>query len=223
MSDHEEPPVSIGLDDAFAMETPDDSVRLYRDWAATYDSEFLASSGYVQHQRVAELFVEVVDRADGPVLDVGCGTGLVGESLATAKTWAIDGVDISSEMLAKAADKRNAAGEPVFGALYEADLTDSLPMGDDVYGSVVSAGVFTTGHVGPEALRELARVVRPGGPLVIAVNTRFYEAAGFGDALAQMASARVLERVETRVIEIYTNPDHKHGGDTAQVLILRVI
>ena len=75
MSD--EPPVTLA--DAYALETPEDSRRLYARWAATYESEFVALNQYVIPDRVAEVFADVArDVAGGeagPVLDVGCGTG----------------------------------------------------------------------------------------------------------------------------------------------------
>jgi SAM-dependent methyltransferase len=71
----------ISVDDAYAVETPADNVRLYADWADTYDSDFVASKGYVYHLRVAEILVRERSLINGAVLDVGCGTGTVGVSL----------------------------------------------------------------------------------------------------------------------------------------------
>ena len=74
----------LGLADAYAVRTPDDNRALYRDWAATYESDFAEARGYVYHLEVARLFAAAVPPIDGPVLDVGCGTGIVGIALVVA-------------------------------------------------------------------------------------------------------------------------------------------
>jgi hypothetical protein len=43
------------------------------------------------------------------------------------------------------------------------------------YGGAVSTGTFTIAHVGPEALDEVLRVVRPGGLVGISVNAQHWE------------------------------------------------
>lgn len=213
---------SPGLDDAYGLETPEDNVRLYRDWADSYEDEFMASHGYVYHVKVAEVFAEMADRSDSPVLDVGCGTGVVGADLAGRGPWAIDGLDISAEMLIKAAEKRNRVGEPVYGSLIEADLTKPLSIADDVYGAVISSGTFTMGHVGPEALTELVRIVRSGGLLVFGVNSEFYVERDFDAHLGRLAT-QSLAREERRVeVPMYDRDDHEHAAATAQVISLRV-
>ncbi|MEM7338172.1 MAG: methyltransferase domain-containing protein [Actinomycetota bacterium] len=211
-----------GLDDAYGLETPEDNIRLYRNWADSYEDEFMVNHGYVYHVRVVEAFAEIADRSDSPVLDVGCGTGVVGAELAARGPWAIDGLDISPEMLIKAAEKRNRVGEPVYGSLIEADLTQTLAIADDVYGAVVSSGTFTMGHVGPEALTELARIVRTGGLLVFGVNSEFYAERDFGDHLARLASQGLAAEEHRVEVPMYDRDDHEHAGSTAHVIALRV-
>ena len=41
---------------------------------------------------------------------------------------------------------------------------------DGMYAGVVSSGTFLQGHLGPEALPELCRVIRPGGFMVFTVS-----------------------------------------------------
>ena len=66
---------------AYQLETPQQHRDFYDDWAQTYDSGFAQSKGYEYPQRIAEYFVTQVSQDQGPVMDIGCGTGLVGESL----------------------------------------------------------------------------------------------------------------------------------------------
>ena len=68
---------SISVDDAYDLETPEDSIRLYADWAGTYDTDFVSRLGYVYHRAVAELLIDRAGSDPGAVLDVGCGTGVV--------------------------------------------------------------------------------------------------------------------------------------------------
>ena len=67
---------------AYRLKTPEDSRALYRDWAADYDDAFAAAYGYVFPDLIARIFAERALRDDQPVLDIGAGTGLVGERLA---------------------------------------------------------------------------------------------------------------------------------------------
>tara|TARA_Y100000741_G_C17873044_1_gene403761 strand:+ start:69 stop:392 length:324 start_codon:yes stop_codon:yes gene_type:complete len=92
----------IKLDDAYSLKTPEDSIKLYKKWAQTYDKDFALSSDYLSPKTISNFFIEYSKDADTPILDVGAGTGLVGEILNLKFKKEIIGIDISSEMLHEA-------------------------------------------------------------------------------------------------------------------------
>ena len=88
------------LESAYALNSLDDTKRLYADWAETYDSSFAVDMDFTLPQSVAEAFAAA--GGAGPVLDFGCGTGLVGAHLARLGVGSLDGADLTTEMLAVA-------------------------------------------------------------------------------------------------------------------------
>ncbi len=199
------------LQQAYGLKTPDNSRKLYADWAATYDSDFVAASDYVLHVSVADAFAEAGGR--GPVLDMGAGTGLCGVALARHEPGEIDGTDISQEMLDQAAQK------DVYRKLFAGDILAGLDAPDASYAGVVSAGTFTLGHVGPDGLDEVVRLLQPDGLAVIAVRDAHFEAEGFGAKLDTLAP-RLSRVVRTRV-RIYSDASTgPHAGDIAILLHL---
>lgn len=168
------------LDGAYALETPEDSVKLYGSWAETYDESFAQASGYLLPEAVAECFAR--SGGIGPVLDVGAGTGLIGEALHRLDVGPVDGTDISPEMLAEAALK------DCYETLFEGDLTGVLDIEDGTYQGIVSSGTFTHGHVGPDAFDELLRIVTSGALLALSINAEHYEARGFAAKFEQLGA-----------------------------------
>ena len=189
MSDQDKPTLKA----AYGLDSPEANRRLYRHWAATYDRDFAERSGYRFAWLVAEAFLAA--GGTGPVLDAGCGTGLIAEHLP--KDLAIDGVDISPQMLAEARRKGR------YARLVEADLTQPLPFADAVYAGLTSAGTFTHGHVGPEVLRELLRVLKPGAVCALSGNKVFYENAGFREAFAALTAEGTISPPRLREERIY--------------------
>lgn len=95
------------------------------------------------------------------VLDAGCGTGRVGVELA-ATGWdgTLVGIDLSAGMLAVAAETAR------YERLVQASLTE-LPLEDGSVDAVIATGVFTLGHVGPEAFLEVLRAVGRSSPVAV--------------------------------------------------------
>ena len=93
------------------------------------------------------------------VLDLGCGGGLVAEALAQ-RGCAVLGVDASLPSLRTARRHARAGGARV---AYVSGDAARLPLGDGAVDAVVAADVLE--HVDDLAavLREVARVLRPGG------------------------------------------------------------
>jgi len=170
----------IKLDDAYSLKTPEDSIKLYKKWAQTYDKDFALSSDYLSPKTISNFFIEYSKDADTPILDVGAGTGLVGEILNLKFKKEIIGIDISSEMLHEAKLKG------CYSSLIEADITKKIPLKENSLGGVVSAGTFTHGHVGPEAFDELLRITKPGGLFVISINSKFFIKAGFKEKFSKI-------------------------------------
>lgn len=98
----------------------------------------------------------------GRALDVGCGTGVVVRQLQGRHPGAeVDGLDLSSGMLAEA--RRQAVGS---GQFIEADVTH-MPLPSAYYGLVTTVYTLRNFPDLPAALDELVRVLQPGGRLMI--------------------------------------------------------
>ena len=108
-----------GLKDAYSLKTPEDSVNLYKTWASTYDDDFAKQNDYRSPIEIAKFFAQYSNDEDTPILDVGAGTGLIGECL-NLNSKEIDAIDISPEMLNIARTKN------CYSEIIEADLTQRL-------------------------------------------------------------------------------------------------
>ncbi|MGW6547067.1 class I SAM-dependent methyltransferase [Streptomyces massasporeus] len=127
--------------------------------AADWDSRF-PDDGPAYAAAVAELGLRTGDR----VLDAGCGTGRAVPPLraAVGTSGVVLGVDLTPAMLREAV----RAGRDRDGQLLLADVA-ALPLRSRSLDAVFGAGLIS--HLGDPAenLRELARVVRPGGVLAL--------------------------------------------------------
>ena len=213
------------VDDAYAIETPADSVRLYGELADTYDAGFVEREGYVVYLRVAEIFLRQRSQISGAVLDVGCGTGIVGVELRTGGVEIIDGIDISPPMLAEAGNKRSKDDVPVYRNLIDADLTKTLDLPDNRYAGLVRAGTFTHGHLGPEPLDELWRVAAPGAHCTISVRSTHFESAHFGEKLSNDVDKGTITKPDLIEVNLYSAETHnlEHANDTALIVVCQVV
>ena len=212
----------IGLKEAYSVESPDDNRALYAKWADTYESGFTVPRRYVYHRNAAELFCQGFSGA-GPVLDAGCGTGLVGEQLRRLGIAVVDGLDISPEMLSKARGKTAPDGSPAYRQLIEADITGPIDITSDTYAGLVSAGTFTHGHVGPDGLAELLRAARPGARCVIGVNASIFETNGFKDRFDRYAADGVIDGLEVQLHQVYEGADGSEPNQMAQIAVFTVV
>ncbi|MWD26327.1 methyltransferase domain-containing protein [Aquicoccus sp. SCR17] len=201
------------LSSAYALRGPEDNNRLYADWAETYDATFAEDMGYLMPGHVAELYKE--HGGAGPVLDIGAGTGLVAERLEALGVTPVDATDLSQEMLDVAAAKG------VYRDLFAGDVTDRLPRDDDSFAGAVSAGTFTTGHVGPEGLAEVIRLVRPGGLCVLAVNERHWQAEDFAAAFEALGDR--IEGLTLPERPYYAHGKGEHAADMGKLAVFRVV
>jgi phosphatidylethanolamine/phosphatidyl-N-methylethanolamine N-methyltransferase len=138
----------------------EDAVRsAYRRWAPVYDHTFgrVAAEGR-KHS------VEIINQGKGRVLEVGVGTGLSLPSYG--RHLEIVGIDLSPEMLEKARERVAAEGLDNVAELHEMDASD-LKFPDASFDTVVAMYVMTVVPNPEKVMRELSRVCRPGGDVII--------------------------------------------------------
>jgi SAM-dependent methyltransferase len=138
-----------------------DSIRF--DAAADHYDKTRAVSDETMDRTITLLSSELRDR--GRALEVGVGTGLLALRLLEAGI-PVSGLDLSAPMLAKLVEK---AGGALPFPLVRGDAT-TMPFADRAFGAVYLRWVL---HLIPDwraALAEMARVVRPGGVLVVCLG-----------------------------------------------------
>ncbi|WP_238366007.1 class I SAM-dependent DNA methyltransferase [Mesobacterium pallidum] len=197
---------------AYALASPDDSRRLYAGWAETYDRSFAEATGYRLPEEVASAFAGA--GGQGPVLDLGAGTGLCGAALARLGIGPLDATDLSPEML------RVAAAKGIYRSCFAGDMLARLPVADGAYAGVTCAGTFTTGHVGPEALDEVIRTMAPGALAVLSIKATHWDVAGFGAGFSRLSDRITgLHSLERRIFA--PGSAGEHADDLSRLAVFR--
>ena len=189
----------------------DELMEVYDGWADRYDRELLGDWGYTSPQKAVQLLLEAMDSPELAVLDAGCGTGLVGVLLKEAGMSSLTGIDYSPGMLAEAERKG------VYDALHTMDMNLPLTLPSDSYDAVTCIGTFTSTHVKPEAVKELARVTRSGGVLVFTVRDDYWQSTNFIDLVIELHASGVA-RIEQIRLEPYIHSE----GSECRFVVLRV-
>ncbi len=169
------------LDRIYRAETDDELAAGYDGWAADYDAD-LVSWGYKLPAVVAGLFGRHVAAGEGAVLDAGCGTGMIGETLHLLGYRDLVGIDLSEGMLAVARAKA------IYRDLHCMKLGAPLDFPDGGFAATTAVGVLTVGHARPDAFDELIRATRPGAPMIFSIRVDGGVGADF------LARQDVLER-----------------------------
>ena len=179
------------LADVYGATSPEEIAVHYDRWASAYDTD-MAQAGYRHPSVAVALLTRHLQPGAAPILDAGAGTGLVGGWLDILGYPDIEGLDISEGML------RVAAAKGGYRQLHQLALGRDLPFSDGVFKAVISTGVFTTGHVGIEALPELVRITAPGGILVLTIKDALWTEI-FAPAIGRMKGLLLVETTEPYV------------------------
>jgi phosphatidylethanolamine/phosphatidyl-N-methylethanolamine N-methyltransferase len=131
----------------------------YRRWAPFYDATFgkFADAGVRQA-------AERANTLSGRLLEVGVGTGLALPHYLPALR--VTGVDLSPHMLMRARDRADKCNAQNVEALIEMDAT-ALAFAPATFDIAVATYVMTVVPEPARVMHELARVVRPGGQIII--------------------------------------------------------
>lgn len=178
----------------------------YGSWSASYDEP--GNPIIALEEPVVWSLVDQLPR--GRALDAACGTGRHARHLAELGHEVV-GVDLTPEMLAR-------AREAVAGAdFFEADLSE-IPAGNGDFDVVVCG--LALAHVADldRAVAELARVLRPGGHLVISVLHPFQAFLGWHAPFEDARGARRFVREHA-----HTHADYFAAFDAAELHVRRCI
>ena len=171
--------------------------KVYQDWADQYDKDNDDLLGTVSQPNSVDLLINHISDKYIKIVDIGCGTGLVGKFLQNSGYLYYYGLDISEKMLeiAKSRGYRN---------LSIGSLQNKLPYEDDAYDVVFCVGVFTHGHVNSNGLDELIRIVKKDGFIIFTINEGVYEDYQFDKKIPLMEKEGLIKVINFEKKEYMT-------------------
>ena len=165
------------------------------------------------HYRAPEVLVRGLgERQFGSALDLGCGTGLVGEQLR-GRARRVVGVDLSHGMVERA----RARG--AYAQVAQADLLEFLRAADESFDLVVAADVFIYLGELDALFAQVQRVLAPGGvfcftvelaatgePIELRPSLRYAHSRVYVESLARSSGLDIIELAEQPVREDQRTP-----------------
>ena len=161
----------------------------YDEWAKDYDKDLSEVFGWIAPKTASDYLAKYVE-ANSNVLDAGAGTGLVGLALAEHGFQNLTAMDLSEGMLKEARNKN------VYKSFDQMTLGEHLDYETNSFDAVITVGVMTLGHAGPESFDELIRITKPQGYIVFTIRTDVYLENGFKEKQAEVESNKLWKLIE---------------------------
>lgn len=141
-------------------------------WKQIYHLEGLDSTIYQLRRAVVLELVDKLQLSRGSrILELGCGAGLTAVELAR-RGYRVDAVDTVGAMLDLTRRAATEAGLKDRVRTSAAD-THQLAFRSGTFDLLVAMGVVPWLHSLPRALQEMARVIRPGGRVILTTDNRW--------------------------------------------------
>tara|TARA_Y100000590_G_scaffold166093_1_gene190179 strand:- start:1180 stop:1806 length:627 start_codon:yes stop_codon:yes gene_type:complete len=167
--------------DIYKITTSEELLKYYKGWTEKnkYNQDMIDLK-YVAPKETALVLKKYVLNNDCKILDAGCGTGLVGVELKKFGYSNIDGIDFSQNML-------DLVPKNIYKKIEKVDLNKPLKFKTNMYDVVTCVGTFTYGHVKPQALDEMIRIIKNKGLICFTVNEGVYEKYGFDNKIKELS------------------------------------
>jgi len=157
-----------------------DSKMLYDEWAADYNKDLIEEYGYIAPNITVNKFNILLPNENIKIIDVGCGTGLVGRELSKLGYLNIDGYDISPEML------KIARQLDIYKELKQTDLNKRQFTPTKIFDALICVGSFGYGALDPKAIKNLVALVRSGGMVFIFMNSEPFNSQNYQEYISKL-------------------------------------
>ena len=185
----------------------------YRDWASEYDKD-LNAWGYAYPRELKKILIDKIRiNKNAKILDAGCGTGYVAETLKDLNFSNIVGLDYSQDMLNIAKKKK------IYKRLIKQSLNKKTNLRSNQFNAVLCTGVLTSGHVGPVAIKELIRLTKKKDYLILSISESIYENFGFRKEIEKRANEISKIFISKPFIAL---PNHKSSARSRMYLFQRI-
>ncbi|MBX3167337.1 MAG: class I SAM-dependent methyltransferase [Candidatus Eremiobacteraeota bacterium] len=147
----------------YAAKSPQELLQVYEEWAVHYERDLVEGMGWDKPAKVGQTLLPYLSE-QARILDVGAGTGLMGDFLHRHGQSNLSALDFSPEMLQQA-KKRG-----VYRYFYQHNLLEPVPLEKNHYDAITAVGILTEGHLGPEILPTLKTLLKPNGLLAFSLR-----------------------------------------------------
>ena len=182
----------------------------YKNWANLYDTD-MSSWGYAYPLQLNKILTNKLKlKKTIKILDAGCGTGYVAEVLSKLNYKNITGIDFSEEMLTIARSKK------IYKKLMCQSLNEKIDLRSKQFELIICTGVLTSGHVGPSALHELIRILKPQGFFICSIAESVYKKNGFEKEIKNLKNLVSIKSISKAFVAL---PNNKNSAKSRMYIL----
>ena len=188
-----------------------DIATVFDDYVDQYDSD-LEKWLYDAPEKAAKRLATRLP-LNSRILDVGCGTGLVGVELSKLGFIRPDGIDISALSL-REAERKGVYRHTLIADILKSDFSIKYFEYDTYYyDGIICVGVLTYLKDIPTVLTRLIKIVRTGGEVELTQRSDMYKYHGLYDDLMAMVDAGLISNLEITDPCIYLPKYETYGKE----------
>ena len=178
-----------------------DAEEHYDSWAEKYEKELLEDYGYSAHIIGSNAFSNYETRKSCEIIDIGCGTGLVGEELKGLGFSNLSGLDVSSKMIGIAKAKG------IYKSFFQKRIEDLGNAISKPFDALISVGSFGLGHIGPESIKLLVNLVTGNSIIVIFMNAEPFNMENYMSYIEELNFQKLISIIDIQDHNYMSNLD----------------